>query len=78
MNEVFLNHQDQTVQSLLQWDTSAIMLSLSTEVTSVPVPIVDVIELQNWGYNEDQKGKSKIRADLDPTTFTCWRSTNNN
>ena len=78
MNEVFLNHQDQTVQSLLQWDTSAIMLSLSTEVTSVPVPIVDVIELQNWGYNEDQKGKSKIRADLDPTTLTCWRSTNNN
>ena len=43
MNEEFLNHQDQTVQSLLQWDTSTTMLSLPTEVTSVPVPI-DIVE----------------------------------
>ena len=42
MNEEYLNHLDQTVQTLLKWDTSTIMLSLSTEVTSVAVPI-DII-----------------------------------
>ena len=43
MNEEYLNHLDQTVQTLLKWETSTIMLSLSTEATSVPVPI-DIIE----------------------------------
>jgi hypothetical protein len=43
MNEYFLEDLNLTVQSLLKWDTSTIMLPLSTEVASVPIS-VDIIE----------------------------------
>lgn len=60
MNEEFLNNLDQTVQSLLQWDTSTIMLSLSTEVTSAPVPI-DIIETLGAELGVTMRIKNAIR-----------------
>ena len=66
MNEEILNRLDHTVQSLLQWDTSTIMLSLSTEVTSVPIPI-DIIETLGAESGVTMRTKKAIRYWFPPS-----------
>ena len=66
MNEEFLSHLDKTVQSLLKWETSTIMLSLSTEVTSVPIPI-DIIETLGAEVGVTMRTKKAIRYWFPPS-----------
>ena len=66
MNEEFLSHLDKTVQSLLKWETSTIMLSLSTEVTSVPIPI-DIIETLGAESGVTMRTKKAIRYWFPPS-----------
>ena len=68
MNHEFLNTLNGTVEQLLDWDTSSIIISLSTDLQSVPIPI-NIMDTVGAGTKVLLEDKNRFRYWFPSTVF---------
>ena len=68
MNHEFLNTLNGTVEQLLDWDTSSIIISLSTDLQSVSIPI-NIMDTVGAGTKVLLEDKNRFRYWFPSTVF---------